>query len=117
MIIVALSSYNKCLYCTVSHGAMLRLSFYFKEYFYRVKINNDKLHHIDDGVYYFDRCVTLSKHVDAFKNPYSIYQHRCTNCGAPVKNTTDITCGFCDTQLNNTHADWVITGVFKVAQS
>lgn len=91
--------------------------FYFKEYFHRVRIINNKLHHIDDGIYFYSRCVTLSKHVDAFKNPYSIYQHRCTNCGAPVKNTTDITCGFCDTQLNNTHADWVITGVFKVAQS
>jgi uncharacterized Zn finger protein (UPF0148 family) len=88
--------------------------FFYKEYFHRVRVKGSYLENMEDGVYFYDRCVTLSKHQDAFKNPYSIHRHCCTNCGAPVKNTTDIKCSFCETELNSTKADWVITGVFKV---
>jgi len=87
--------------------------FYFREYYRRVKVKGNKLEFMDDQLFYNNRSVVMSKHKDAFANPYSVYLHQCSNCGGPIKNTTDLDCGFCQTPLNNAHADWVLSIVYK----
>ena len=76
-------------------------------------MKENKLEFMDDQMFYKNRSVVMSKHKDAFSNPYSVYLHQCSNCGGPIKNTTDLNCGFCQAPLNNAHADWVLSIVYK----
>lgn len=88
--------------------------FLVKEHFKRVQEKDGELVYIDTRMNSQERIVAMRKSVDAFKNKFLVHQHRCSSCGGPIKNTQEINCGFCGTELASTEADWVITGVFTV---
>lgn len=51
----------------------------------------------------------MSRDAGAGKPQGSLYAHSCPNCGAPVKDTTEINCTYCNAQLNSTKYEWIIS--------
>lgn len=52
--------------------------------------------------------LVMSRDIGAGKPQGSLYAHSCPNCGAPIKDTTEINCMYCNAQLNSTKYEWII---------
>ena len=53
--------------------------------------------------------LVMSRDTGAGKPRGSLYAHSCPNCGAPIKDTTEINCTYCQAQLNSTKYEWIIS--------
>lgn len=53
--------------------------------------------------------LVMSRDTGAGKPRGSLYAHSCPNCGAPIKDTTEINCTYCNAQLNSTKYEWIIS--------
>ena len=51
----------------------------------------------------------MSRDVDANQPQGSLYAHSCPNCGAPIKDTIEVNCTYCNAQLNSTKYEWIIS--------
>jgi uncharacterized Zn finger protein (UPF0148 family) len=56
-----------------------------------------------------DEVLIMSRDIGAGKPQGALYAHSCPNCGAPVKDTTDVHCSYCSAQLNSTKFEWIIS--------
>lgn len=45
-----------------------------------------------------------------------LYMHRCSNCGAPVLDTLNIKCQYCQATLNSTDKEWIISDILTPAE-
>lgn len=98
----------------IKEESVYEAEFLVKEHFRRVRPNGQGLTSIDTKMNSQERIISMKKTVKAFSNPHLVHQHKCCNCGAPIKNTDDLNCSFCDTLLASSDADWIIDGVFSV---
>ncbi len=71
--------------------------------------NIDGTPSFDRSIYATDEVLIMSRDVNAGKPQGSLYAHSCPNCGAPVKDTIDLTCSYCNAQLNSTKYEWIIS--------
>ena len=39
--------------------------------------------------------------------------HNCSNCGAPVEDSLQLTCKFCDSSLNDNSKDWIVENLLS----
>lgn len=51
----------------------------------------------------------LSRDVNAKAPNGSLYAHSCPSCGAPIKDTVEINCTYCNAELNSPKFEWIIT--------
>ncbi|MCB0508551.1 MAG: TIM44-like domain-containing protein, partial [Bacteroidetes bacterium] len=56
-----------------------------------------------------DEVVIMSRDVDATKPNGALYAHSCPSCGAPIKDTTEVHCTYCNAVLNSTKFEWIIS--------
>lgn len=45
-----------------------------------------------------------------------LYMHRCSTCGAPVHDTTDVKCPYCQAVLNSSEREWIISDILTPAE-
>lgn len=62
----------------------------------------------DQSIFSQDEILIMSRDVNAGKPQGSLYAHSCPNCGAPIKDTIEIDCTYCNAQLNSTKYEWII---------
>ncbi|MFN8296520.1 MAG: TIM44-like domain-containing protein [Chitinophagales bacterium] len=81
-----------------------------------LKCSSQKIKNTDSSSPQFDRSIfsnnevlVMSRDVDAGKPQGSLYAHSCPNCGAPVKDTIELNCTYCQAQLNSTRYEWIIS--------
>lgn len=81
-----------------------------------LKCSAQKIKNTDSSSPQFDRSIfsnnevlIMSRDVDAGKPQGSLYAHSCPNCGAPVKDTIELNCTYCQAQLNSTKYEWIIS--------
>ena len=58
----------------------------------------------------------MSRDTGAGKPQGSLYAHSCPNCGAPVKDTIELNCTYCNAQLNSTKYEWIISDWMSAAE-
>ena len=64
----------------------------------------------------YDEVLILSRDINAGKPQGSLYAHSCPNCGAPVKDTIEINCTYCQAALNSTKYEWIISDWMSAAE-
>lgn len=75
----------------------------------RVNIASGQLQIIDMIPYATNEVMIMSRDTGAAKAKGFLYAHSCPNCGGPVGDTLDLTCGYCGAELNSTKHEWIIT--------
>lgn len=87
-----------------------------------LKCSSQRIIHPEDKAV-FDRVITshdevliMTRDVGAGKPQGSLYAHSCPNCGAPVGDTINLKCSYCDAQLNSTKYEWIISEWMSVAE-
>ena len=85
-----------------------------------IKASTQKITNIDTNMPKYeynitanDEVVIMSRDINAGIPQGSLYAHSCPNCGAPVKDTIDTTCSYCQAQLNSTKYEWIISDWMK----
>ena len=74
----------------------------------RIVLSDPKNPQFETSIRSFNEVLVLSRDADAQKAQGSLYSHSCPNCGAPIKDTTEITCTYCNAQLNSPKFEWII---------
>jgi endogenous inhibitor of DNA gyrase (YacG/DUF329 family) len=68
------------------------------------------------SIFAHDEVLIMSRDIGAGKPQGALYAHSCPNCGAPVKDTTDVHCSYCSAQLNSTKFEWIISDWMSAAE-
>ncbi|MFN8283048.1 MAG: TIM44-like domain-containing protein [Chitinophagales bacterium] len=81
-----------------------------------LKCSSQKILRIDTNSPEFNYQITarnevliMSRDVNAAQPQGSLYAHSCPNCGAPIKDTIEVNCTYCNAQLNSTKYEWIIS--------
>lgn len=82
----------------------------------RVSIEGDRAKKIDQVLMSNTEIVVMSRDKNASASKGSIYSHTCANCGAPVQNSLNLKCEYCDIPLNSTGNEWIITDLMSMAE-
>ncbi|MCK5268986.1 MAG: TIM44-like domain-containing protein [Spirochaetes bacterium] len=92
------------------------LSVSIRSSFQRVRLTDGKAEKIDQAVISKTEIILLSRDKQASASKGSLYTHNCPNCGAAAENTLEIKCGYCDSPLNSTKNEWIITDIISVSE-
>ena len=71
--------------------------------------NIDTSPQFDRSIIAQDEVLVMSRDSGVGNPKGSLYAHSCPNCGAPIKDTVDTKCSYCDAQLNSTKYEWIIS--------
>ena len=83
-----------------------------KSSYQRVKlISENKAEIIDSVMHSQHEVVFISRDIETSASKGSIYAHICSNCGASVKDSLDINCSHCGTELNSSKNEWIISDI------
>lgn len=74
----------------------------------RFKVTENSAEIIDPAVYTMRKGIVMSRSINATESKGSLYAHVCPNCGAPVEDTIDSKCSYCDHVLNSPSHEWII---------
>lgn len=81
-----------------------------------LKRSSQKIKNIDsdspqyeNSIFSQNEVLIMSRDVDANQPQGSLYAHSCPNCGAPIKDTIEVNCTYCNAQLNSTKYEWIIS--------
>lgn len=80
----------------------------------RVRIIDGKMSLKDRGLYMQSEIMVLARDSQAQPPKGSLYAHCCPSCGAPVSDTLDLQCQYCQAVLNSTKYDWIVTQLFSL---
>ena len=64
---------------------------------------------LDDEEVQRRHVLILERDVAAAVGKGALYQHQCSNCGAPVQDSLDVKCAYCSAALNSTCTEWIVT--------
>jgi len=82
----------------------------------RVSIAEGRLTLLDQGMYASNEIMILSRDIGANNAKASLYAHACPACGAPVGDTLDLKCAYCDEMLNSTSREWIVTALLAAEE-
>lgn len=69
-----------------------------------------------DGAVHTMREVVRIERSGSGESSGQLYMHRCSNCGAPVLDTLNVTCQYCQATLNSTDKEWIISDILTPAE-
>jgi predicted lipid-binding transport protein (Tim44 family)/uncharacterized Zn finger protein (UPF0148 family) len=75
----------------------------------KIKNTNSSAPQFEQSIFSQDEVLIMSRDTGAGKPQGSLYAHSCPNCGAPVKDTIELNCTYCNAQLNSTKYEWIIS--------
>ena len=79
----------------------------------KVSIQNNDLQIINASPITTNEYLILSRSKKIASNKYSAMAHNCSNCGAPVEDSLQLTCKFCDSSLNDNSKDWIVENLLS----
>ncbi len=79
----------------------------------KVSIQNNDLQLINASPITSNDYLILSRSKKIVSNKYSAMAHNCSNCGAPVEDSLQLTCKFCDSALNDNSKDWIVENLLS----
>lgn len=79
----------------------------------KVSINANKLKLINASAITTKDYLILSRSKKMTANKFSAMAHNCSNCGAPVEDSLQLTCKYCDEALNDNRKDWIVENLFS----
>ena len=79
----------------------------------KVTIQNNNLQIINASPIATNDILILSRSKKIASNKYSAMAHNCSNCGAPVEDSLQLTCKFCDSALNDNSKDWIVENLLS----
>ena len=82
----------------------------------KIKNTNSSAPHFEQSIFSQDEVLIMSRDTGAGKPQGSLYAHSCPNCGAPVKDTIELNCTYCNAQLNSTKYEWIISDWMSAAE-
>jgi uncharacterized Zn finger protein (UPF0148 family) len=82
----------------------------------KIKNTNSRAPQFEQSIFSQDEVLIMSRDTGAGKPQDSLYAHSCPNCGAPVKDTIELNCTYCNAQLNSTKYEWIISDWMSVAE-
>ena len=82
----------------------------------RISIENKRVKIIDRVLISGTEIIVISRDRNAAASKGSIYAHICASCGAPVQNSLNLKCNYCDMPLNSTNNEWIITDLMSVSE-
>jgi tellurite resistance protein/ribosomal protein L37AE/L43A len=74
----------------------------------KVSVNNSQLKLINASAITTKDYLILSRSKKMTANTFSAMAHNCSNCGAPVEDSLQLTCKYCDAALNDNSKDWIV---------
>lgn len=87
------------------------LSIAVKSTYQRVSLKDGKMNLLDSILSTKTETVLISRDINASESKGSLYAHVCPVCAGPLKDTTDIKCQYCGSDLNSTKTEWIITDI------
>ena len=82
----------------------------------KIKNTNSSAPQFEQSIFSQDEVLIMSRDTGAGKPQGSLYAHSCPNCGAPVKDTIELNCTYCNAQLNSTKYEWIISDWMSAAE-
>jgi tellurite resistance protein/predicted Zn-ribbon and HTH transcriptional regulator len=79
----------------------------------KVSVNNGQLKLINASAITTKDYLILSRAKKMTANKFSAMAHNCSNCGAPVEDSLQLTCKYCDAALNDNSKDWIVENLFS----
>jgi len=88
-----------------------------KSTFQRVKLLSDnKAALIDPAMATKNEVVVMERSIQTEASKGSLYAHHCSTCGAPLKDSLDIACPYCNAVLNSSKNEWIISDILSMAE-
>lgn len=85
-----------------------------KSSYQRVILHNNRIERIlDSYVYSKNEIMIFLKNRDIKVNKASLYAHNCPNCAAPVLDTMDIHCQYCNEPVNSLSREWILDDILN----
>ncbi len=82
-----------------------------KSSYQRVVPQDKTINLIDYAVISKTEIVFVTRDINFGTSKGSLYAHSCPSCGGEVKDTIDIKCQYCGSELNSTKNEWIISQV------
>lgn len=82
----------------------------------RVSIENNKLDLYHSSPITVDEYLILSRSKKFAANKYSAMAHNCAGCGAPVEDSLQLTCNYCQSSLNDNSKDWIVENLLSLSE-
>ncbi len=79
----------------------------------RLAISSDAIKKIDAGLVSDNRMIFLQRNKSGNSSKGSLYAHMCPVCAAPLSDSKDITCTYCNSSLNNPANEWIVCGLIE----
>lgn len=82
-----------------------------KSSYQRVAPQDKTINLIDYAVISKTDIVFVTRDINAGASKGSLYAHSCPYCGGQVKDTIDLKCQYCGSELNSTKNEWIISNI------
>lgn len=92
-----------------SHEDMNHLVFNIKVSSQKVKIQGDSALVVDPAVIAHNDIIVLSRKANSVIPKGHLYAHTCPSCGAPIADTKDNHCSYCQAEVNSPEFEWILT--------
>jgi len=88
-----------------------------KSTYQRVKLlSEDKAVLVDPAMVSNKEVMVMERNIQTETSKGSLYAHLCSTCGAPLKDSLDVTCPYCNAVLNSSRNEWIISDIFSMAE-
>jgi hypothetical protein len=88
-----------------------------KSTYQRVKLlSENKAVFIDPAMMTKKEVIVMERDIQTETSKGSLYAHLCSTCGAPLKDSLDVKCPYCNAVLNSSKNEWIIPDVFSMAE-
>ena len=75
----------------------------------KIKNTDTSSPQFEQSIFSKNEVLIMSRDTGAAKPQGSLYAHSCPNCGAPVKDTIELNCTYCNAQLNSAKYEWIVS--------
>ena len=83
----------------------------------RVRLDGNKVRVVDPALRQDETLLIMSRDRHPESAPKgSLYQHQCSNCGAPVSDSLSVTCPYCSQAYNSGSHEWVVSDVLPIQE-
>jgi predicted lipid-binding transport protein (Tim44 family) len=88
-----------------------------KSTYQRVKlVSENKAAFIDPAMMTKKEVIVMERNIQTETSKGSLYAHLCSTCGAPLKDSLDVSCPYCSAVLNSSKNEWIISDIFSTAE-
>ena len=88
-----------------------------KSTYQKVKLlSEDKATLIDPAMVTKKEVIVMERNIQTETSKGSLYAHLCSTCGAPLKDSLDVICPYCNAVLNSSKNEWIIADIFSMSE-